>query len=231
MSDDGHPGAVTTRGPQRMRVRMTRPTPMLVEPVVLAGRLVRLEPLGLIHLEDLCEAGLGTNAFRWFTDPIETPEQMRRHVQWAVAATSDGTQVCFATIEQATGRAVGSTHFLSIERVHHRLEIGYSWLSPSVHGRGYNSEAKLLQMQHAFERLGANRVEWKTDALNERSRAALLGIGATFEGIFRNHIIVADGRLRHSAYYSVISREWAAVKERLQARLECQAPLPELDLT
>ncbi|MBA3959566.1 MAG: GNAT family N-acetyltransferase [Chloroflexi bacterium] len=202
---------------------MTRPPPMVVEPVVLAGRLVRLEPLTLDHLEALCQVGLGTNAFRWFTDPIETREQMRRHVEWAVAATDDGTQVCFATVDQATGRAVGSTHFLNIERVHHRLEIGYTWLSPSVHGRGYNSEAKWLQMQHAFERLKANRVEWKTDALNERSRAALLGIGATFEGIFRDHIIVADGRLRHSAYYSVIREEWAQVKERLQARLARQA--------
>jgi len=197
---------------------------MLVEPVVLAGRLVRLEPLALSHLDELCEAGLGTNAFRWFTDPIETPEQMRRYVQWAVAVTSDGTQVCFATIDQATGRAVGSTHFLNIEPVHHRLEIGYTWLSPSVHGRGYNSEAKLLQIQHAFERLGANRVEWKTDALNERSRGALLGIGATFEGIFRSHVIVADGRLRDSAYYSVIREEWPQMKERLEARLARQAP-------
>ncbi len=202
---------------------MTRPPPMVVEPVVLAGRLVRLEPLTLDHLEALCQAGLGTNAFRWFTDPIETREQMTRHVEWAVAATDDGTQVCFATVDQATGRAVGTTHYLNIERVHHRLEIGYTWLSPSVHGRGYNSEAKWLQMQHAFERLGANRVEWKTDALNERSRAALLGIGATFEGIFRSHVIVADGRLRDSAYYSVIREEWPQMKERLEARLARQA--------
>ncbi|CAN5674824.1 GNAT family protein [soil metagenome] len=202
---------------------MTRPAPMVVEPVVLEGRLVRLEPLGLDHLEALCEAGLGTNAFRWFTDPIESLEQMRRHVEWAAAATRDGSQICFATVDQSTGRAVGSTHFLNIERTHHRLEIGYTWLSPTVHGRGYNSEAKLLQLEHAFERLAANRVEWKTDALNERSRGALLGIGATFEGIFRNHIIVADGRLRHSAYYSVIRDEWPRVKEQLTARLARQA--------
>lgn len=201
---------------------MTRPAPMVVEPVVLEGHLVRLEPLGLDHLEALCEAGLGTNAFRWFTDPIESPEQMRRHVESGAAATRDGSQVCFATVDRRTGRAVGSTHFLNIERTHHRLEIGYTWLSPSVHGQGYNSEAKLLQLEHAFERLAANRVEWKTDALNERSRRALLGIGATFEGIFRNHIIVADGRLRHSAYYSVIREEWPRVKEQLTARLARQ---------
>lgn len=210
---------------------MTRPAPMRVEPIVLEGRLVRLEPLALRHLGALCEAGLGTNAFRWFTDPIETEEQMRRHVEWAVAAASAGTQVCFATIDRATGRAVGSTHYLNIERLHHRLEIGYTWLSPTVHGRGHNSEAKLLQMEHAFERLGANRVEWKTDALNERSRAALLGIGATLEGIFRNHVIVADGRLRHSAYYSVIREEWPQVKERLEARLTRQSLPVGLDLT
>ncbi len=204
---------------------MTRPAPMIVEPVVLEGRLVRLEPLALDHLEALCEAGLGTSAFRWFTDPIETPEQMRRHVEWAVSTTHDGTQVCFATVDRATDRAVGSTHYLNIERVHHRLEIGFTWLAPAVHGRGYNSEAKLLQMEHAFERLGVNRVEWKTDSLNERSRGALLGIGATFEGIFRDHVIVADGRLRHSAYYSVIREEWPTVKEALKGRLARQAAL------
>ena len=198
---------------------------MLVEPVALEGRLVRLEPLSLDHLPALCEAGLGTDAFRWFTDPIETPEQMRRHVERAAEATRDGTQVCFATVERKTGRAMGSTHYLNIERAHHRLEIGYTWLSPTVHGRGYNSEAKLLQMEHAFERLAANRVEWKTDALNERSRGALLGIGATFEGIFRDHVIVADGRLRHSAYYSVIREEWPTVKEALKGRLARQAAL------
>lgn len=201
---------------------MTRPGPMVVEPVVLEGRLVRLEPLELEHVDDLCEAGLGTNAFRWFTDPIETRDQMRRHVECAAAATRDGSQVCFATVDRSSGRAVGSTHYLNIERAHHRLEIGFTWLSPAVHGRGYNSEAKLLQLEHAFERLGANRVEWKTDSLNERSRGALLGIGATFEGIFRNHIIVADGRLRHSAYYSVIREEWPMVREALKARLARQ---------
>ncbi len=204
---------------------------MLVEPVVLEGRLVRLEPLSLDHLPALCEAGLGTDAFRWFTDPIETPEQMRRHVERAAEATRDGTQVCFATVERKTGRAMGSTHYLNIERVHHRLEIGYTWISPTLHGRGHNSEAKLLQLEHAFERLGANRVEWKTDALNERSRGALLGIGATFEGIFRDHVIVADGRLRASAYYSVIGSEWPGVKARLTARLERQARPAGGDLT
>ncbi len=204
---------------------------MIVEPVVLEGRLVRLEPLALDHLEALCEAGLGTNAFRWFTDPIETPEQMRRHVEQAAEATRDGTQVCFATVDLETARAMGSTHYLNIERVHHRLEIGYTWISPTLHGRGHNSEAKLLQLEHAFERLGANRVEWKTDALNERSRGALLGIGATFEGIFRDHVIVADGRLRASAYYSVIGSEWPGVKARLTARLARQARPAGGDLT
>lgn len=204
---------------------------MLVEPVVLEGRLVRLEPLSLDHLESLCEVGLGSGAFRWFTDPIETPQQMRGHVERAAEATRHGTQVCFATVDLSTGQAVGSTHYLNIERVHHRLEIGYTWLSPTLHGRGHNSEAKLLQLEHAFERLGANRVEWKTDALNERSRGALLGIGATFEGIFRDHIIVADGRLRASAYYSVIRAEWPEVKARLERRLERQAQLAARHLT
>ncbi len=121
--------------------------------------------------------------------------------------------------DEATGRAIGSSRFLNIAAEHRRLEIGWTWVGTGFRRTGANREAKLLQLAHAFEDLGANRVEFKTDSRNEASRAALLGIGATFEGIFRNHMIMPSGPLRHSAWYSVVVEDWPAVRERLEGLL------------
>ena len=137
-----------------------------------------------------------------------------------MANAAAGTELPFATIELASGRAIGGTRFMSIVPDHRRLEIGWTWLGLAYQRSGANREAKLLQLTHAFEVLGANRVEFKTDARNEKSRNALLGIGATFEGIFRSHIIMPTGPLRDSAYYSVIASEWPAVKAGLEALLD-----------
>jgi RimJ/RimL family protein N-acetyltransferase len=128
----------------------------------------------------------------------------------------------FATVERASGTPVGSTRFLSIDRVNRHLEIGWTWVAPRFHGSGVNDEAKLLQLTHAFETLGCHRVQFKTDSLNERSRGALAGIGASFEGVFRNHMVMPDGRLRHSAWYSVVAEEWPSVKAHLEARLDAR---------
>lgn len=200
-----------------------RPPPMVVEPVTLDGRLVRLEPLSLRHLDDLCESGLGGDVFGWYIDPVEDRRGMRAWIETALRNAETGAELPFATIDRATGCAVGSSRYMNIDRIHHRLEIGSTWVAPRLRGRGFNSAAKLLQLEHAFERQGGVRVEFKTDSLNERSRAALLAVGATFEGIFRDHMIVHDGRLRHSAYYSVVSAEWPAVKAALAARVERQS--------
>jgi RimJ/RimL family protein N-acetyltransferase len=202
---------------------MPRPDPMVVEPETLHGHLVRLEPLTEAHFEGLCEAGLVPDVFRWYLDPIEDREAMRRWMETALRGRESGLEEPFATIDRAGGRVLGSTRYMNIDRPNHRLEIGSTWLTPSLQGGGYNTEAKLLQLEHCFERLGCIRVEFKTDSLNERSRGALLGIGATFEGIFRDHMIRADGSHRHSAYYSVVADEWPRVKEHLRARLERQA--------
>jgi len=117
-------------------------------------------------------------------------------------------------------RVVGSTRYLNIEPAHRRLEIGYTWLAPAWQKTAINSDAKLLMLDHAFAELGANRVEFKTDARNEPSRNALLGIGATFEGIFRRHMIVQQGQLRDSAYFSIIVDEWPSVRQHLAQRVE-----------
>ncbi len=200
----------------------SRPAPMVVEPITLEGRQVRLEPMSIEHLEALGAAGLGADVFRWYIDPVDTPARMRAWVELAVRNQAAGTDLPFTTVERATGRVIGSSRFLNIDRTHHRLEIGSTWITPGLQGAGYNSEAKLLQLDHAFGPLGAIRVEFKTDSLNERSRGALLGIGARFEGIFRNHMICHDGRYRHSAYYAITADEWPDVRRGLEQRLTRQ---------
>jgi RimJ/RimL family protein N-acetyltransferase len=190
-----------------------------VEPVVLEGSLVRLEPLSREHLDGL--AAIAFDPLIWrFT--IARPTDLAGLEAWletALANQAGGTEVPFATVDRASGRPIGSTRFLSIVPEHRRLEIGWTWLGRDWQRTGSNREAKYLQMRHAFEVLGANRVEFKTDSRNEAARGGLLGIGGTFEGIFRNHMVMPDGPLRHSAWYSVIREEWPEVKTHLEATI------------
>ena len=190
-----------------------------VEPVVLDGDRIRLEPLEARHFDDLLRVALDLELWRWTIMGPQDEAGLHRWIDTALANAEAGMERPFATIDKTSGRAIGSSRFMSIVPEHKRLEIGWTWLATSFQRTGVNREAKLLQMTHAFETLGANRVEFKTHVLNERSRAALLGIGATFEGVFRQHTIMPDGSLRDSAYFSVISPEWPAVKARLRAGL------------
>jgi N-acetyltransferase len=190
-----------------------------VEPVVLEGRIVRLEPLSMAHLDDLAEVGLDPAIWQWTLARPTNRAILGEWIEAGLANAASGTEMPFATLDAATGKAIGSSRFMSIVPEHRRLEIGWTWLGTARQLSGVNREAKLLQMTHAFETLGANRVEFKTDSLNEPARRALLGIGSTFEGIFRNHMIMPGGRLRHSAYYSVVAEEWPAVKARLEAAI------------
>jgi RimJ/RimL family protein N-acetyltransferase len=188
-----------------------------VRPVVLEGRIVRLEPLSMAHLDDLAEVALDPTIWQWTLARPTDKAILGEWIEAALANAAAGTEMPFATLDAATGKAIGSSRFMSIVPEHRRLEIGWTWLGVARQLSGANREAKLLQMTHAFEVLGANRVEFKTDSLNEPARRALLGAGSTFEGIFRNHMIMPGGRLRHSAYYSVVVEEWPAVKARLEA--------------
>jgi RimJ/RimL family protein N-acetyltransferase len=190
-----------------------------VEPVVLEGEYVRLEPMSLEHVTGLTEVGLEAEIWRWMPIAVQTPGDIRAMVEKALSDASDGSQAPFVTIERASDRVVGSTRYLAIDASNRRLEIGWTWISPEWQRSAINTEAKLLMMRYAFETLGALRVEFKTDSLNERSRAALLGIGATEEGTLRNHMIVQGGRRRHSVYFSVTEEEWPRVKHGLEARL------------
>jgi N-acetyltransferase len=190
-----------------------------VEPVTLEGFIVRLEPLSEAHVDGLAEVAFDPSIWRWtLVQPTEI-EGLRAWVRTAVANLNAGFEMPFATIDAVTGKPIGSTRFMSIVPEHRRLEIGWTWVGLPYQRTGANQEAKYLQLRHAFEVLGANRVEFKTDSLNEKANPALLSIGATYEGTFRNHMIMPGGRLRHSTYYSVTREEWPDRKAKLEARL------------
>ena len=144
---------------------------------------------------------------------------MGAYIDTALEEQKRGVSLPFALIERATGRAIGSTRYGNIDRTHRRAEIGWTWVAREWQRTAVNTEAKYLLLRHAFETLGCIRVELKTDSLNERSRAAILRIGAQEEGIFRNHMITASGRIRHTVYFSIVDCEWPAVKARLESLL------------
>ena len=186
----------------------------------LEGRIVRLEPLALRHADDLWEASRDPLLWRWL--PVVQPQSREEWDAWMTTAlerTEAGLERAFATVVLADGTAAGSTRYLNIHREHRTLEIGWTWLSPAAWGTGANAEAKLLQMQYAFETLGCRRVEFKTDALNERARPALAALPAQFEGVHRKHMLVRDGVSRDSAWYSVVDDEWPAVRDVLRRRV------------
>lgn len=192
---------------------------MKVTPVTLEGRHVRLELLAKGHLDGLAAVGLDEELWRWIPTAVRTREEMAAYIDTALDEQARGVSLPFAILEKATWRAIGSTRFASIDRVHHRVEIGWTWVAREWQRTAMNTEAKYLLLRHAFETLGCIRVELKTDSLNERSRAAILRIGAKEEGTFRNHMITASGRIRHSVYFSIIDSEWPAVKLGIEAKL------------
>ena len=192
---------------------------MNVSPVTLEGRHVRLEPLSQAHHADLSAVGLAEELWRWIPTPVRTREEMSAYIQTALDEQARGVSIPFALIEKAGNRAIGSTRYGNIDRTHHRVEIGWTWVAPIWQRTAVNTEAKYLLLCHAFETLGCIRVELKTDSLNEKSRNAILRIGAREEGTFRNHMITASGRIRHTVYFSILDSEWPEVKSRLQTML------------
>jgi RimJ/RimL family protein N-acetyltransferase len=189
-------------------------------PVTLEGKLVRLEPLGPHHAEGLYVATRGNEElWRHMAISPEDVEEYSVFIQSALAEQAAGTSVPFAIIERAGDEVIGSTRFMDIRAVHSGVEIGWTFLASRVWRTGINTECKYLLLRHAFEVGGAARVQLKTDALNDRSRAAILRLGAQFEGILRKHQLRRDGTLRDTAMYSIIDDEWPAVKTRLEGML------------
>jgi RimJ/RimL family protein N-acetyltransferase len=194
-------------------------TAMTVEPITLEGEFVRLEPLSLDHHTGLCEIGLDEELWRWVPVPVTSPDEMRGFIEQALKQQAAGEALPFATLSKTANRVVGSTRYLAIDRANRRLEIGSTFVGKDWQRTAVNTEAKYLMLRHAFETLGCLRVEFKTDSLNTKSRNALLRLGSTEEGIFRNHRICADGRIRHSVYFSITDEDWPTVKADLENKL------------
>ena len=186
---------------------------------VLCGRLVVLEPLHPEHEEPLGRAAADERVWRYMRVVAANPDGFHRWFGEALAAAAARTEAPFCIVRLGDGAVVGSSRYLSLRPEDRVLEIGHSWIAPAAWGTGANTEAKLLLLGHAFERLGCLRVEFKTDASNERSRAALAALPAQFEGVFRKHMLVRGGQRRDSAWYSVIDDDWPAVKAALEARV------------
>jgi RimJ/RimL family protein N-acetyltransferase len=186
----------------------------------LEGRLVVLEPLSRAHTEGLFAAARDPEIWRFMPWNARASEaSFDSWMEDALKRSSEGLEVPFAIIARATGAPVGSTRYLTLRPEHRGLEIGWSWVAREAWGTGLNVEAKYLLLRHAFEALDCLRVEFKTDALNQRSRVALEALPARFEGIFRKHMVVRGGELRDSAYYAVTDDEWPVVKANLERRL------------
>ena len=191
-----------------------------IEPgTFLEGNRIRLEPVEKRHLDALWEAAKFPEIWAWNPSPILSRDQMAERIQFLLAQRAQGRMFSFAILEKESGQYAGSSSYLALEPAHRRLEIGFTWLSPRWQRTHVNTGAKFLLMRYAFEQLGCIRVEFKTDALNAKSRAALKRIGAVEEGTLRQHMVCHDGRLRDSVYFSVLDSEWPGVKTNLLGKM------------
>jgi RimJ/RimL family protein N-acetyltransferase len=190
---------------------------MTIQPIILTGRLVRLEPLAERHISDLSEFGNDESIWRYMPyGQIHSEEQMAALVRDFLARRDAGTDFGFAVVSHDIGRAIGSTRYLDVQPQHRALEIGGTWYAPAYQRTGVNTECKYLLLGQAFEKLSYQRVQFKTDLRNERSQLALERIGAVREGVLRKNVIMPDGYARSSVVYSILADEWPRVKAHLE---------------
>jgi RimJ/RimL family protein N-acetyltransferase len=196
---------------------MTPLDPMIVEPVTLSNGFVTLEPLSMKHAEDL-HAAVDDRVFEFMPmrSAVQTPKEIRRYIEFQLSRSK---VLVFAVIDKTTGKAIGSTSYMNIRCDHRGLEIGSTWITASARGTKINPSMKHLMIKHAFEELGAIRVELRTDARNARSRAAILKLGAVFEGTLRNHIIMPDGHFRDTVVYAIVPEQWPSIEQQLLDRI------------
>src|SRR6266550_6586001 len=192
---------------------------MDISPVILEGQYVRLEPLSQAHEESLIAAAGDGDLWNSTVTIVPSRASMAAYIATALDAQAQGRELPFVIVRKSTDQVVGSTRFYRIEREHRRVEIGHTWLAAGAQRTGVNTEAKLLLLTHAFERLRCIRVEFITDVLNQQSRTAILRLGAKQEGVLRNHMVMPNGRLRDSVCFSIIEAEWPEVKARLEDKL------------
>lgn len=193
---------------------------MEIKRITLTGKHVRLEPIGEQHIAGLAEIGRGHDFWKFMLyGDMKTEADFRHFVEDLLAREQKGTDLPFAVIHLASGRVAGSTRYLNIDRPNRGLEVGGTWYGPEFQRTAVNTECKYLLLTHAFEILKAIRVQIKTDLLNVRSQKAIERIGAIKEGVLRNHMILQDGRIRDSVFYSILDKEWAEVKRKLETML------------
>lgn len=190
-----------------------------LEPVVLRGEHVALEPLAHEHHDDLTEAVRDGELWElWYTS-VPRPEDVQKDIETRLAQQRAGTMLPFAVRRLDTGRVVGETTFCNVDAEGPRVEIGWTWLARSAHGTAVNPEAKLLLLRHAFEEWGCLAVEFRTHWMNQQSRAAIARLGAKQDGVLRHHRRLPDGSLRDTVVFSIIALEWPAVRANLEYRL------------
>ena len=189
------------------------------KPVALEGAHVRLLPLSLDHLDGLCAVGLDEELWEWVPTRVLDRQQMQSYLELALDEQRRSVSVPFTTTLKESGQIVGCTRYANISVPDGRLEIGWTWIGKAWQRSPVNTEAKYLMLRHAFEVLGCTRVELKTDGLNEKSRNAILRLGAKQEGVLRRHTLTYSGRIRDTVYFSILSDEWPQVKQRLEERL------------
>ncbi len=197
-------------------------TPLqIVTPVTLQGSVVRLEPICREHAEMFWQAAKDAldDIFQWIPYRMRTIEDFEQLVEKALGEQERGDSVAFATVELKSGRVIGSSRFMNIDRANRRVEIGSTWIAPAWQRSAVNTEAKYLMLRHAFEVWQCMRVELKTDALNQKSRNAILRIGAKEEGTLRKHLITWTGRVRDTVYFSILDTEWPEARKCLERRL------------
>jgi N-acetyltransferase len=197
----------------------------IVTPITLEGSVVRLESIRRDHAGDFWEVAKSAldDIFEWIPYRMKTREDFQRLVEKALDEQKRGESVVFATVERGSGRVIGSTRYMNIDRINRRVEIGSTWIAPAWQRTAVNTEAKYLMLRQAFEVWKCFRVELKTDALNLKSRNAILRIGAKEEGTLRRHVITWTGRVRDSVYFSILDSEWPDAKAKLEAMLARKA--------
>jgi N-acetyltransferase len=194
-------------------------TPLKIAPVTLTGRFVRLEPLAREHVDALDRIAYAPSIWTWMPKALTDRAGLEAWVDEALATQAAGTALPFATVLRSENLVVGSTRYLNISARDGRVEIGGTWIALDYQRSAVNTEAKLLMLTHAFETLGATRVEFKTHSKNEKSRRAIERIGGVFEGLHRKHMLHQDGSRRDSAWYSILDDEWPTVKGRIESMI------------
>ena len=208
--------------PSQEECKVTASPPQIVTPITpltLEGSVVRLEPVRRDHADLFWEAAKDAldDIFRWIPYRMQTREDFRQLVDKSFQEQDRGESMVFATVEPSSNRIIGSTRYMNIDRPNRRVEIGSTWIAPAWQRTAVNTEAKYLMLRHAFEVWHCLRVELKTDALNQKSRNAILRLGAKEEGTLRKHLVTWTGRIRDTVYFSILDTEWPVVKARLEA--------------